>query len=196
MQKLLQESGFKKKISVWAFDDIGETLLHTQNSLIKEPLSFIYVASLLPYKNHHRLLKAWKKLKDEGIEPRLYLTIDQDNSTKKIIEEFVLHNKLNVVFLKKLCREELIKFYEKAEFLIYPSYFEAYGLPLIEAKKFQLKILAADIDYSWDFLIPDDFFNPHDVDSIVRALKRSLKVTPKLDTIYSPKEFINKLMIE
>ena len=78
--------------------------------------------------------------------------------------------------------------------LIYPSFFEAYGLPLIEARKYHLKILASDMDYSWDFITPDGFFNPHDVDSITRAVKRYLNRPDTLDQIYTPKEFINKLL--
>lgn len=195
MRRLLVNSGYKKQIHVWAFDDIGDISMNNKKSLIKEPGSFLYVASLLPYKNHKRLLQAWKNLKDSGLNNRLYLTLDQDNSLKKWIEDFVTDNNLNVLFLRDLPREQLIKYFEKAEVLIYPSLYEAYGLPLIEAKKYQLKILASDIDYSWDFIVPDGFFNPSDVDSISRAVKRYLNKPDTLDKIYTSKEFINKLLI-
>ncbi len=195
MRKLLKNSGFKKEIFVWAFDDIGDNSRILKNEISKEPGSFIYVASLLPYKNHKRLLQAWKNLKEVGLNPRLYLTLDQDNFLKKWIEKFVGENKLNVVFLLNLKRDELIKYYQKTEALIYPSFFEAYGLPLIEAKKYQLKILASDVDYCWDFITPDGFFNPLDVDSITRSVKRYFNIPENMDRIYTPKEFINNLKI-
>jgi len=194
MRSLLEQSGFSKQIYVWAFDDIGEVSGVWNKTFDKEPSSFIYVASLFPYKNHQRLLEAWKSLQASGLNPKLYLTIDQDNSLKKWIEHFVSDNGLNVSFLKNLEREELIKYYEKVEALIYPSFFEAYGLPLIEARKYQLKILAADVDYSWDFIKPDVVFNPYNVDSIARAVKRYLNIPDTLDQIYTPKEFIDKLL--
>ena len=192
MRRFLELSGFKKQILVWAFDDIGE--IAPNDNMQKESESFLYVASLLPYKNHKRLLEAWKILKDKGLNVRLYLTLDQNNSLKRWIENFVRDNELNVVFLRNLKRDQLIKYYEKTEVLIYPSYFEAYGLPLIEAKKYKLKIITADVDYSWDFIVPDGFFNPYDVDSIARAVKRYLNKQDKLDQIYTPKEFINKFL--
>jgi glycosyltransferase involved in cell wall biosynthesis len=194
MRELFERSGYKKQIYVWAFDDIGVAPTTSNLNMIKEPESFIYVASLLSYKNHKRLLQAWKKLKESGLTPKLYLTLDEDNLIGKWIKTFVTENELNVCFLKNLKREQLIKYYEKTEVLIYPSFFEAYGLPLIEARKFHLNILAADVDYSWDFITPDGFFNPYDVDSITRAVKRYLNKSEKLDQIYTPKEFINKLL--
>ena len=194
MHKLFKSAGHKKQVLVWAFDDIGVIPIVPGLNFNKEPESFIYVASLLPYKNHRRLLQAWKNLKNSGLTPKLYLTIDDNNNIKKWIEEFVMENELNVIFLRNLRRDELIEYYEKVEVLIYPSFFEAYGLPLIEAKKYQLKILASDVDYSWDFITPDGFFNPYDIDSITRAVKRYLNRSDTLDQIYTPKEFINKLL--
>ena len=195
MRKLLEKSGFKRPIYVWAFDDIGDSDGLLNPGFIKDPNSFLYVASLLPYKNHRRLLFAWKNLKKEGLNPKLYLNLDQDNSTKTWIEDFVIKNRLNVTFLIKLDRSELIKYYQKSEVLIYPSLFEAYGLPLIEAKKYGLKILASDLDYSWDFITPDGFFNPYDCESIARAVKRYLNTAVNLDKIHTPDEFIFKLTI-
>ena len=46
----------------------------------KIPGSFLYVASLYPYKNHQRLMRAWKILSDEGLWPQLTITVDEDNA--------------------------------------------------------------------------------------------------------------------
>ena len=110
------------------------------------------------------------------------------------ITNFVSKQKLNIVFLENLKREELLSVYNKVENLIYPSLFEAYGLPLIEAKKFNMTIIASDLDYCWDFIKPDYFFHPYDIDSITRSLKRCLKKEKDLDIIYHPKEFFDKLL--
>lgn len=197
MKKLLKKSGYEGKVFVWAFDSIGNLNDDIKSGWgVKEKDSFIYVASLLPYKNHHRLLETWRNLKESGLTPRLYLTIDQNNNLKKWISAFVEENDLNIILLEKLQRNELIDYYRRCEVLIYPSYFEAYGLPLIEAKKYKLKILTSDVDYSWDFIIPDGVFNPFDVESITRSVKRYLGVETQLDEIYSPEEFIHKLNIK
>ena len=192
MRNKLLKSGFKKEISIWALDDLGNQLFN--KNIVKEKNTFIYVASLLPYKNHKRLLKAWNQLKRQGICPKLYLTVDGNSVLKKWIEKFVLKNKLNIVFLENISRAELLLKYNEVEALIYPSLFEAYGLPLIEAKKYQMKIIASDLDYCWDFIEPDYFFNPYDVQSITRSIKRFLEIKRDLDIIYKPKEFFNKIL--
>ena len=192
MRNKLLKSGFKKEISVWALDDLGNQQIN--KNIIKEKNTFIYVASLLPYKNHKRLLKAWNQLKSQGIYPKLYLTVDGDSALKKWIEKFVLKNKLNIVFLENISRSELLLKYNEVEALIYPSLFEAYGLPLIEAKKYQMKIIASDLDYCWDFIEPDYFFNPYDVQSITRSVKRFLEIKTDLDIIYKPKDFFKKIL--
>lgn len=191
MYEKLILSGFKKEISILAFDDLGNNIFKQEK---KEKDSFIYVASLFPYKNHKRLLMAWEKLKSKNISPKLYLTIDGNTNKQKWIKEFVSTNKLNVILLSNISRSELLSVYSKVETLIYPSLFEAYGLPLIEARKYKMKIIASDLDYCWDFVEPDDFFNPYDVDSIARSLMRFLKKKRKLDVIYSPNEFFNKIV--
>lgn len=195
MYDKLIESGYNKEISILAFDDLGNNILKEEvEEEEKEKDSFIYVASLFPYKNHKRLLSAWAKLEIQNISPKLYLTLDGDISMQQWIKDFVSTNKLNVVLLNSISREELLSIYSKVEALIYPSLFEAYGLPLIEAKKFKMKIIASDLDYCWDFIEPDEFFNPYDVDSITRSMKRFLKKNKKLDIIYSPNEFFNKIL--
>ena len=192
MRNKLIESGFKKEISIWAIDDLGNQIIN--KNIIKEKNTFIYVASLLPYKNHKRLLKAWNQLKNQGINHKLYLTIDGNSVLKKWIKKYVSKNKLNIVFLENITREALLLKYCEVEVLIYPSLFEAYGLPLIEAKKFQMKIIASDLDYCWDFIEPDYFFNPYDFQSISRSVKRFLNIKRDLDTIYKPKEFFRKIL--
>lgn len=194
MHNLLVKSGFKKKISIWAFDDLGNKSFDDDQIIKKEKDTFIYVASLLPYKNHQRLLKSWKKLKKDNICPKLYLTIDGNSFLKKWIKDYVKNHDLNVIFLDNISREELLSIYLRVETLIYPSLFEAFGLPLIEAKKYKMKIIASDLDYCWDFIQPDYFFNPFNIESITRAVKRFLTKDKRLDTIYSPKEFFNKIL--
>jgi glycosyltransferase involved in cell wall biosynthesis len=163
-------------------------------TFIKEPQTFMYVASLIPYKNHQILLYAWLNLKNEGKTPKLFLTIDQNNSLKKWIKFFIIKNSLNVVLLENLDRTELLNIYKKCEYLIYPSTFEAYGLPLIEASNYGLKILAADLDYCWDLITPYDFFNPYDSTSVSRCVLRNITSKTFINPIYSPKDFISKLL--
>ena len=192
MKNLLQQNiADSKLILTLPFEN---SLFNNEFNVEKEPNSFIYVASLLPYKNHKRLIQAWINLNKEGISPKLFLTIDQKNEIENWIKLNIIKYNLNVILLERISRSELLKIYKKCEFLIYPSYFEAYGLPLIEATNYNLKILTADIDYCWDIVTPFDFFNPYDVSSIGRCVKRAINFHDQKISILKPKEFINKII--
>ena len=191
MKNLLAKSLPNMPIKILPFEN--SSLTKSQN-FTKDPFTFIYVASLIPYKNHQILLQAWLNLKVEGESPRLYLTIDQNNSLKKWIKSFISKHSLNIVLLENLNRNELLNIYKKCEYLIYPSTFEAYGLPLIEASNYGLKILAADLDYCWDLITPYDFFNPYDSTSVSRCVLRSIASKSIKSHIFTPKDFISKLI--
>lgn len=161
---------------------------------IKIPETFLYVASLYPYKNHERLIRAWKKLADEGLSPQLSITVDENNALSTWIENYIKQNKLNIIILRKLPREELLKVYEESEVLIFPSLYESFGLPLVEAKAYNMKVIASDLDFSWDLIDPDDYFNPYDENAIARAIARYLKKPRVKDHILSPQEFLESFL--
>jgi len=192
MKRLLLKISIKKEILILPYDDFIEKDIQI-NIQKKDNNSFIYVASLYPYKNHKRLLKAWKILKDDNIKPILYLTIDNNNNLKKWITNYIFKNNLNNIhLLENISRTELKMYYEKCEFLIYPSFFESYGLPIIEAKKFNLKIITSDSSFCFDLIKPDDFFNPYDCDSIARSVKRNIGLNKITNMILTPINFVNK----
>lgn len=192
MKNLLQQNIKNSKVILTL--PFENSFLNNDFTVEKETNTFIYVASLLPYKNHKRLIQAWINLNKEGVSPKLFLTIDQNNAIEHWIKLSIIKYNLNVIVLERISRSELMKIYKKCEFLIYPSYFEAYGLPLIEASNYNLKLLTADIDYCWDLVTPFDFFNPYDVSSIERCVKRAIKLHEKKTSILKPVDFINKII--
>ena len=71
--------------------------------------------------------------------------------------------------------------YRRVDALIYPSFAESLGLPLIEARQARLPILASELDYVRDVIDPEESFDPMSSVSIARAVKRfMLKDTTSL----------------
>ncbi|EMP8241160.1 glycosyltransferase, partial [Enterobacter hormaechei] len=58
----------------------------------------------------------------------------------------------NVEYLGVLSYTDLQKMYAKATLVVFPSYIESYGLPLIEAASLGKKIICSDLPYSRDVL--------------------------------------------
>lgn len=114
---------------------------------------FFYPATAFTYKNHMTLLKALNYAQEKGLcEYEVFLTIKADESdyTKKLYS-YVQEQNLNVIFNGPVSREEVFEYYTKSV-LLFPSYVESFGLPLLEARLTGAPILAADCSFSREIL--------------------------------------------
>lgn len=140
----------------------------------KKDFDFVYVASGEPHKNHKRLLEAWCLLAEEGLFPSLCLTLDEAHYATLCKEIEVMRQKqeLKVTNAGELFHKDVQALYKKAGASIYPSTFESFGLPLIEARQAGLPVLASELDYVRDVLDSEQTFDPESSVSIARAVKR------------------------
>lgn len=135
-----------------------------------------YPATPLKYKNHIVVLQALKKLKEQGKIGNLTLDLTlqgNENDLAKYIFDFVQQNDLPVNFLGQLSRQQVMEHYSEST-LIFPSYVETVGLPLLEAKLSNTIVLASDCSFSNEILREYDgvkFFNPFDVDQLSELLE-------------------------
>lgn len=141
----------------------------------KQSFDFLYVASAEPHKNHLRLFEAWRLLASGGHYPTLCVTIPR-NTYPKIEAELArtIAAGAKVSNLGAQNPDELSSLYENSHCLIYPSLFESFGLPLIEAQQFGLVLVAAELDYVRDVAAPEHTFDPTSAVSIARAVRRSM----------------------
>lgn len=139
---------------------------------------FVYVASGEPHKNHRRLIDAWCLLAEEGLFPALCLTLDETRFARlwRAIEVMQQRYGLKVNNFGGLTHQEVLALYKKAQAAIYPSTFESFGLPLIEARQAGLPVLASELDYVRDVLDPEQTFDPESPISIARAVKRFMGI--------------------
>lgn len=117
---------------------------------------FIYPATNLTYKNHILLLKVVKYLRDKYCISADKFCI---HFTFKICEslelnKFIKKNKLDEFFAfhDKMPFELLLSYYKTAHCLLFPSYIETLGLPLLEAASIGLPIFVNDLPYSRDVI--------------------------------------------
>ncbi len=133
------------------FNEIQEVKLDNSK------LNLFYPAAAIIYKNHKVLLEAIALLREKEEEVfnkvNLILTIKEEELTKemkKIIDTYQLKNKIE--FLGYIAYEKVYSYYKSCSALLFPSYMESFGLPLLEAAKFGLPIIAAKRDYSLEAL--------------------------------------------
>lgn len=112
------------------------------------PKEFMYYpAGMWPHKNHKNLFKAMKILKKEyNFSPNLVLTgikVKNEKDIKKIISRFSLSK--NITILGYLSHNEISYIYSKAHFLVFPSLFEGFGMPPLEAMGAGLPVACSNV---------------------------------------------------
>lgn len=115
-----------------------------------------YPANTAKYKNHELIINALKYIKDS--KPEIFknlivhFTFDKNLSNNRNAELINLVKKLQVIdhirFEGKISYERVLSFYKSCDLMLFPSYIETFGLPLIEAGNFGMPILAADMNYA------------------------------------------------
>jgi glycosyltransferase involved in cell wall biosynthesis len=155
---------------------------------------YLYVASGEPHKNHRRLVEAWEILASEGVFPSLALTIheSQYQELAEHIKKRVVASRLNIINLGLVPASGMQALYAESGALVYPSLFESYGLPLYEAEKAGLAVIASERDYVRDVSEPVVSFDPTSVASIARAIKRHLGLR-EVHNPMIPRDFLDRI---
>ena len=107
-----------------------------KNTDHSDTIKLFYPAAYLKYKNHNVLFKALKDMK--GVE--LIATVDPKLSTD------------NIKCVGKIPYEKVMEYYAKSDALVFPSYIETFGLPLLEAALCGLPVIAVDLPYAHEIL--------------------------------------------
>ena len=145
------------------------------------------------FKNYELIINALKYIKDNkrGIYDNLmiHFTIDRNlnniinNPIIKLIKGLNVGN--NICFEGILSYERILSFYKSCDLLVFPSYIETFGLPLIEAASFGMPILAADMNYAREVIGNYEgvkFLNHKDsklwAENIIDLYNKRIKYTP------------------
>lgn len=166
------------------------------NSKKDNRYDFLYAASGEPHKNHRQLVKAWCLLASQNIFPSLCITVDKATSADlcQWIDENIKRYELRIENVGFLAQDQLSQLYNHVGAIIYPSTFESFGLPLIEAMQAGLPVLAAELDYVRDLLDPVQTFDPASAFSIARAVKRFLGYSEPSLPVIKAADFLKNIM--
>ena len=120
---------------------------HEVLSIIKRGISFIMVGTLEPRKAHLQTLEAFERLWNDRIDCTLVIVGKQGWMVEELVHRLEEHPEKGrrLFWLKGVSDEYLDALMNASSCLIAPSLGEGFGLPLIEASKHGLPILARDI---------------------------------------------------
>jgi len=130
-------------------EKLGDTFNMFPNlSYLKDlPSEYIlYVGSIIERKNLLNAVKAIELLRENQRIP--LVVVGNGKGYKKIVQDYIAAKKLEkwVVWLPDLTSVQALKhIYEKAQLLIYPSYYEGFGLPIVEAMLCEVPVITSNV---------------------------------------------------
>jgi glycosyltransferase involved in cell wall biosynthesis len=147
---------------------------------------FVYPAIAYPHKNHATLVRAFALAVQRHPDALLILTggpaRNDTGALARLIDELDLTTQ--IVALGRVERPTLDWLLERARALTFPSSYEGFGLPVVEAMAFGCPVIAAnaaalpEIVGDAGVLVP-----PHDVDAWAQALVDRLEDCPPRDEL-------------
>lgn len=150
---------------------IASSILKKQYSLSNNYI--LYVGGFSPRKNILGLIKAYSKLpKDIRESHNLVIAGNKGKSYelyKKCAEEYNVDN--HVIFPGFISMEYMPYLYNAASLFVYPSFYEGFGLPPIEAMACGVPVIASNAT-SIPEIVEDAavLFNPNDIDELSNKL--------------------------
>ncbi len=140
---------------------------------IKKPY-LLYVGNAYPNKNLELLVSSFLKISDK-INIQLVLVGKQDYFYKRL-RAYLKENKSNandkIIFTDYVENKELAKFYKNAKAYIFPSIYEGFGFPPLEAMQFGIPVASSDSSCLPEILGNSAlYFNPKSEQEIVEAIK-------------------------
>ena len=142
--------------------------------------TFFYPASPYVYKNHELIFQAAERLVDEGVTDfsvGLTLTAEQLPQLQKYPKAAP-----HIQLWGKMPREAVMEAYASSV-LVFPSYIETFGLPLLEARLTGAPILASDCPFSHEILDGYEsvrFFDPFSAEQLAALMGETLERTALL----------------
>jgi glycosyltransferase involved in cell wall biosynthesis len=147
---------------------------------------FFYPAATWPHKNHEAIFRALQILKRElSLAPHVYFT-GLSTEHRPVLNELAQHLGIfeQVHFLGFLPPEELQALFSVATAMIFPSKFEGFGLPILEAFHARLPVLSSNAttlpEVAGDAALYFDPDSPMELASLMKEILQTPEVREEL----------------
>jgi glycosyltransferase involved in cell wall biosynthesis len=147
-----------------------------QSSIIGDEY-FLFVGNRKKHKNLKNLILAFDKIKDK-VKIKLVIAGSKDNKNTKDEIDLLIKNldlKDYIIEVLSPSDNELINLYQHAKLFIFPSLFEGFGLPPLEAIALGCPVITSNIPVLKEIMGEDiACFNPYDIDDMAQKLLQAL----------------------
>lgn len=175
-ESVLREFGAPRAPLVVVPAGYNSDLFHPGLRSACEPAYFMFVGDMRPYKNVERVLRAFSDMTEKNVQ--FVVVGDAHRGQAHSLEDWV--NRLGlqerVRFTGFISDEEVAEFYRSALALVFPSLWEGFGLPPLEAMASGCPVITSNVA-SLPEVCGDaaEYVDPTSVDSIRGAMERIIR---------------------
>lgn len=145
-----------------------------KETLSYEPF-FLYVGNVYPHKNIENAVKAVSHLNSQTNKKYTFVIVSKKDHFRDLLQKFITKNNYSafVKFKDNISDSELSYLYKRAEALLFPSFKEGFGLPVLEALNNKCLVCCSDIKVFKELYKDIPFyFNPDKDAEIAMALHK------------------------
>lgn len=133
----------------------------------------LYVGSAYPHKNLAGLISAWNIFNQKySLEYELVLAGQPDVFYKKLLKK---NPAKNLTFIANPTDKNLSALYKQAQAFVFPSLYEGFGLPPLEAMENKIPVIAANTSCLPEILqTAAEYFNPQNPEEMADKIQKIL----------------------
>jgi glycosyltransferase involved in cell wall biosynthesis len=144
---------------------------------IKKKNQILYVGSLNERKNFYGVIEAFLSLNDKNLKLIMVGNFSKTFALNKASIDILKKAKQNenIIFKSNVSDNELIKLYNESRLFVYPSFYEGFGLPPLEAMACGTPVITSNVsslpEVGGDAVV---YCNPYDVEDIKEKIEMVL----------------------
>ena len=161
-------------------DPVFFEIARQRSAAALEPF-LLCVSTLHPHKNIDRLVRAFAKFREKRPEFRLVLAGMKGFFAQQVEAQVLASGVEDAVRITGwIAREELLDLYRRAQAFVYPSTFEGFGMPVLEALAAEIPLACSDIEPMRGLANGDAIlFDPSSDDAMTSALLQLADAPPR-----------------
>lgn len=164
----------EKKISVIYHGNSFQNLEYIKSTNLCNFKFFLFIGSRKRYKNFFKIIEAFKKNQEIYKEFKIVCFGGGqllESEKKRLIENNIDLKK--IIIIKNTSDHNLFELYKNATALIYPSFYEGFGMPIIEAMSLGCPVLSSNTSS-----LPEVYedaalsFSPNSIDDLTQRMEQ------------------------
>lgn len=150
--------------------------------LINSGPFLLYVGTRHEYKNFNGLLAAYSNWARKDEVSLVVVGVIWSADEIRRLKELGIWDRVRLI--TNVDDQQLCQLYNRAMAFVYPSYYEGFGIPLLEAMACGCPIIASRIPSTFEVAgeVPS-YFDPHSMDSLINALDKAISGLGRDDQI-------------